>query len=193
MNGFRFVKGLALSLATLGMVFPQNALLADGPRAPTRAAAKATRVAAVPDVSLTAGGTFSGRVVDHVGKVLEGAQVTVRQGKTEIGKTVTNKEGLYTFKNLKGGVYQVASGNTEGNFRVWAERTAPPAAKEQALLVMGENGARGQGGTIDPTQLVIAGGVITTVVISAITLDKVNDLEPAAAPPTGTGILPVSP
>jgi hypothetical protein len=193
MNGFRFVKGAAVSLATLSMVFPQNLLMAEGPQTPNRTTARATQVATIPDIALTSGGTFSGRVVDHAGKVLEGAQVTVRQGKKEIGKTVTNKEGLYSFKNLKGGVYQVASGNTEGGFRVWAEQTAPPTTKEHALLVMGEKGTRGQIGAVDPTMLVIAGGVITTVVLSAITLNKVNDLTPAAAAPVTTNILPVSP
>ena len=176
MNGFRLVKGAAISLATLSMVFPQIGLLADEAQAPARAAAKATRVVTAPDVALTTGGTFSGRVVDHAGKALEGAQVTVRQGKTEVSKTVTNKEGIYSFKNVKGGVYQVASGNTEGTFRVWAERTAPPAAKEHALLVMGENGARGQFGAVDPTLVILTAGVIASVVIGAIILKKVNDL-----------------
>ncbi|MEK6259143.1 MAG: carboxypeptidase-like regulatory domain-containing protein [Planctomycetota bacterium] len=176
MNGFRFVKGAAVSLATLSMVFPQNGLLAEETKAPVSTSAKATKVATVPDIALTTGGTFSGRVVDHAGKVLEGAQVTVRQGKSEIGKTVTNKEGLYSFKNLKGGVYQVASGNTEGSFRVWAEKTAPPAAKEHALLVMGEKGARGQFGGADPTLVVLTGLVIADLIVDSITLNKVNDL-----------------
>jgi Carboxypeptidase regulatory-like domain len=174
MNGFRFVKGAAVSLATLGMVFPQVTVLADGPATPVR---KASQTAGAPDVALTSGATLSGRVVDHTGKAIEGAQVVVRQGKTEVAKTVTNKEGIYSFKNVKGGVYQVASGNTEGTFRVWAERTAPPAAKEHALLVMGENGARGQFGAVDPTLVLLTAGVIAAVVISAITLNKVNDLD----------------
>jgi carboxypeptidase family protein len=176
MNGFRFVKGAAISLATLSMIFPQARLMADGTPAPSRAAAKATQVATIPDVALTTGATFSGRVVDHTGKVLEGAQVTVRQGKTEIGKTVTNREGLYAFQNMKGGVYQVSSGNTEGVFRVWAEKTAPPAAKEHALLVMGEKGARGQFGGVDPTLVILTGLVIADLVVDAITLNKVNDI-----------------
>lgn len=174
MNGFRFVKGAAVSLATLSMLFPQARLMADGPQTPARAAAKATQVTTVPNIALTTGGTLSGRVVDHTGKALEGAQVTVRQDKTEIGKTVTNKEGLYSFKNLKGGVYQVASGNTEGIFHVWAEKTAPPAAKEHALLVMGENGARGQFGAVDPTLVILTGLVLATLIVSAITLSKEN-------------------
>ena len=175
MNGFRFVKGAAVSLATLGMVFPQAQLLADDPQTPARPAAKALQTAVTPDVALTTGGTLSGRVVDHTGKVIEGAQVTVRQGKTEVSKTVTNKDGVYSFQNIKGGVYQVASGNTEGTFRVWAERTAPPVAKEHALLVMGENGARGQFGAVDPTLVLLTGGVIASVVLSALALDKIDE------------------
>ena len=81
MNGFRFVKGAAVSLATLGMVFPQVTVLADGPAVPVK---KASQTAVTPDVALTTGGTLSGRVVDHTGKVIEGAQVVVRQGKTEV-------------------------------------------------------------------------------------------------------------
>lgn len=176
MNGFRFVKGAAVSLAALGVVCPQVSVLADT-KAPARSISKAPQTVTVPDIALTTGGTFSGRVVDHTGKVLEGAQVSLRQGKNEIAKTVTNKEGLYSFKNLRGGVYQVGSGNTEGVFRVWSEKTAPPAAKEHALLVMGENGARGQTGAIDPTLVLLTGGTIATVVISAITLNRVNDID----------------
>lgn len=177
MNGFHFVKGAAVSLATFGLMFPQVQVLADSPQAPARSTPKAGQTVTTPDIALTTGGTFSGRVVDHNGKVLEGAQVTLRQGKNEIAKTVTNKDGLYTFKNMRGGVYQVSSGNTEGVFRVWAEKTAPPAAKEHALLVMGENGARGQFGGVDPTLVLLTGGVIAAVVISAITLNKVNDVD----------------
>ncbi len=174
MSGFRFVKGAAVCLAALGIVLPQAPAMADN--SPVRPAAKVQQGSSLPDVSLTAGGTLSGRVVDHTGKVLEGAQVTLRQDKKEITTTVTNKDGIYSFKSLKGGVYQVSSGNTDGVFRVWAEKTAPPSAKEHALLVMGENGARGQFGCCDPTLIILTAGVIAAVVLSAITLDKVNKL-----------------
>jgi hypothetical protein len=175
MSGIRFVKGAAICLATLGLVLPQAPAFADNALTPN-AGAKVQAKASLPDVCLTTGGTLSGRVVDHTGKVLEGAQVTLRQDKKEIATTVTNKEGIYSFKALKGGVYQVSSGNTDGIFRVWAEKTAPPSAKEHALLVMGENGARGQFGCCDPTLVILTAGVIAAVILSAITLDKVNKL-----------------
>lgn len=172
MSGLRFVKRAAICLAALGIVLPQAPALADSA---TRPAAKVQR-ASLPDVCLTTGGTLSGRVVDHTGKVLEGAQVTLRVNKEVVATTITNKEGLYSFKDLKGGIYGISSGNTDGVFRVWAEKTAPPSAKEHALLVMGENGARGQFGCCDPTLIILTAGVIAAVILSAITLDKVNKL-----------------
>ena len=90
---------------------------------------------------------------------------------------MTNTEGIYAFKNVKGGVYQVTSGNTEGVFRVWSEKAAPPTSKEHALLVMGENGARGQFGSVDPTLVLLTAGVITAVVLSAIVLSNQNTMQ----------------
>ena len=174
MSGFRFMKGAAVCLATLGIVLPQAPALADN--SPARPAVKVQKGTSLPDVSLAADGTFSGRVVDHTGKILEGAQVTLRQDKKEIATTVTNKEGVYSFKNLKGGLYEVSSGNTGGIFRVWSEKAAPPSAKGHALLVMGENGARGQFGCCDPCLIILTAAVIAAVVLSAITLDKINKL-----------------
>lgn len=173
MFGFRFMKGAAVSLATLGLMVPQGRLLADAPQVKP-VVGKADKVNKVPDVFLTEGGTMSGRVVDHTGKVLEGAKVTLKQNNKVVATTVTDKEGVYSFKNLKSGVYNPSSGNTEGVFRVWSKTSAPPSAKEHALLVMGENGARGQFGSADPTLIVLTAGVIAAVVLSAIALDKID-------------------
>jgi hypothetical protein len=174
MKGMKLLKGAAVALATLGFVLPCPKLFAaDQQKASAPAAAKSR----IPDVSLAAGGVFSGRVVDHSGTPLEGAEVVVKKDKKEVARTVTDKNGLFTVKEMKGGVYQVSSGNTEGVFRLWTEKTAPPVAKGQALLVMGENGARGQFGAVDPTIVLLTAGVIAAVVLSAIALDKINDLD----------------
>jgi len=173
MSGIRFVKGAAVCLAAMGMVMPHAPAMADTGAAP---ASRVQKVASLPDVTLSNGGTLSGRVVDHTGKVLEGAQVTLSQDNKVITKTVTNKEGIYSFAGLKSGIYGVSSGNTDGTFRVWNEKSAPPSAKGHALLVMGENGARGQFGCCDPTLVILTAGVIAAVILSAITLDKVNKL-----------------
>lgn len=182
MKGLQLVKGAAVCLATFGMVVPvSQTLAADGPQG-NRPVAKAPRAVSIPDISLTAGGKMSGRVVDHTGKPLEGAQVTLRQDKKVIATAIADKDGVYSFNNLKNGVYNVASGNTEGVFRTWGEKTAPPSAKEHALLVMGENGARGQFGAVDPTLVLLTAGVIASVVLSAILLSKENNEKTPASP-----------
>ena len=177
MFSIRFVRGMAVSLATIGMMVPQARLLAETPAATSKGpVGKAAQANHVPDLQLTATGMMSGRVCDHSGKVIEGAKVVLKQGNKEIAQTVTDSEGGYSFKNVKGGVYQVTSGNTEGVFRVWSEKSAPPSAKASALLVMGENGARGQFGAVDPTLVLLTGGVIAAVVLSAIAVSDINSL-----------------
>ena len=176
MLGFRLVRGAAVSLATLGLMVPQARLMADTPAAKAPVAKKAAQVNRVPDLALTTGGKMTGRVVDHGGKVLEGAEVVLKQNDKEISRTLTNHEGVYSFKSLKGGIYNVSSGNTEGVFRVWTEKSAPPSAKEHALLMMGENGARGQFGSVDPTMIVLTAGVIAAVILSALALEKIDDV-----------------
>jgi hypothetical protein len=177
MFGIRFMKGMAVSLATIGMMVPQARILAADTPAPKAAEGKKAQVNRVPDLVLTDGGTMTGRVCDHTGKVIEGAKVTLKQGNKEVGQTQTNEEGVYSFKNLKGGVYQVSSGNTDGVFRVWSKKSAPPSAKEHALLVMGENGARGQFGAVDPTLVLLTAGVIAAVVLSAVAVANISNLQ----------------
>lgn len=166
MKSLKFIRGAIVALAAVGVVFPQLPAIAAGPRSapPVKMLAAGT----ILDVGLAQGGTFTGRVVDHTGAAMEGAQVVIKQGKTEVTRTVTDKQGTFVASNLKGGVYTVASGATEGVYRVWSESTAPPSAKGQALLVLGQNGARGQSGLFNGdlntvllvTTLVVASGAL---------------------------------
>ena len=43
--------------------------------------------------------------------------------------------------------------------------------------MMGENGARGQFGSVDPTLVLLTAGVITAVVLSAIAVSDLNSLK----------------
>ena len=49
MNGFRFMKGVVVSLATFGVVCPQTQLLAEGSQAAIRSSAKASEGKATAD------------------------------------------------------------------------------------------------------------------------------------------------
>lgn len=122
------------------------------------------------DIALGAGGKLSGRVVDQSGQAVEGATVTLLEEGRELRRTVTDKAGKYSFDNLRGGIYTIASGTTEGVVRAWADKTAPPIAKQHAMLVVGANGVRGQIGTLAVTQGLAAAGAIP--VIAAGTLNS---------------------
>jgi hypothetical protein len=184
----KLVRGAAIILATCGVVMPLPSIQAADSSHKVGRSAVATIAA---DVAKLADGQFAGRVVDHSGAVVENAEVVIRQGQTEVARTRTDQEGLYSVPNLKPGTYQVSSGTTEGLFRVWGEQSAPPSARKNALIVLGHNGARGQysncdecppGGwcgfrSIDPTIALLTAGVVAAVVLSALTLSKVNSLE----------------
>jgi len=182
MKCFSLVRGTAVALAALGMMVPNAPALAAGP---SRVQVK-TIDAKVLDIALANGGTFKGRVVDHTGAAMEGAAVTVKQNNKEVAHSITDKNGSFAVGNLKSGVYTVSSGATEGTYRVWAEKSAPPSAKEQGLLVLGQNGARGNFGYSDSTGIYIVGAIAIaalTVAIIAMSYPKDNDNNTVPASP----------
>jgi hypothetical protein len=162
MLSFRWIRGAAVTLATLGTTIPAAPAIAGESISPARPAVSKVN-AQVFDIALSSGGTFKGRVVDHTGAPMEGAEVVVTQDKKEIAKSLTDKTGSFAVSNLKTGAYTVSSGNTEGSYRLWAENTAPPSAKEQGLLVMGENGARGNFGFVDGAGVFVIGAAVIGV------------------------------
>lgn len=166
-----FLRGAAVALAAAGMMIPNAPAMAAGP---ARAQVK-TVDAKIFDIALSDGGTFKGRVVDHTGAAVEGAEVSVKQNNKEVAHSVTDKNGSFVVANMKTGVYTVNSGATEGVYRVWSEKSAPPSAKEQSLLVMGENGTRGNFGAGDGMTWVIGGVAVTALVLSIIALSRQNE------------------
>lgn len=169
-----WLKGAAIALAAVGTVIPAPQLQAAQGNAPVKVETTKTSVL---DISMSQDGVFAGRVVDHAGSPAVRAEVVISQGKKEVAKTTTDASGVFTVSGLKGGVYDVSSGNTVGQYRVWTESAAPEASKEQALLILGENGARGQFGAAGGGIVIIAAAVIASVIISAITLDRVNNVQ----------------
>ena len=190
----KLVRGAAVVLAAVGIVMPMPSVQAADSR-PTNNSRSAT--VSVADVKLASDAALKGRVVDYTGSIVKHAQVVVRQGNKEVASSVANEAGVFSIKGLKPGSYQISSGTTEGTFRVWREQAAPPAAHKNALLVLGEKGARGQFGGydaiepdlgglpgFDPTIALLTAGVIAGVVVSSISLaqinstkSKVNDLQ----------------
>lgn len=177
MKGFILVQRTAVALAAFGMLMPNAVSVAKASDAVAKAqpSIKIARPGTAADVSLSAKGEFAGRVFDHTGKALEGAEVVVRQGDKVVAKSVTDDKGLFTVAGVKTGAYQVQAGNTEGVFQVWEASAAPESAKGHALLVMGENGARGQFGAADPALLLLTAATIAALIIAIISLSEIND------------------
>jgi Carboxypeptidase regulatory-like domain len=172
-KGFAFIKSASVALAMVGIVFPQTRILAEQKLSPAPAV-KIVPENSVLDVSLGKSNAFNGRTVDHTGAPVKGAKVVLKQGKTEVGQSVTDSEGRFAVENLKSGVYQVSCGATEGTYRLWSQQSAPPAAKTQGLLVLGENGARGQYGCCcddgSGMWLCAAGAILAGIAIAALVI-----------------------
>jgi len=163
-KGLAFLKSATVALAMVGIVFPQTQILA-GQKTPAKPLVKTMAANSILDVSLSKDGKFTGRTVTQNGNPVEGATVVVKQGNKEVATSVTDRNGQFAMTNLTSGVYQIKSGNTEGVYRVWAEKSAPPAAKPYGLIVLGENGARGQIGMYDDYGNLIVVGAITVATL----------------------------
>lgn len=87
------------------------------------------------DVAMAKDGTISGRVLDNDQKGVAKTEVSVRQGKIEVAKVVTDAEGRFELSDVKGGVYVIAANSGYGLFRFWTAKSAPPKAHEQVLLM----------------------------------------------------------
>ncbi len=95
------------------------------------------------DVALGAGGTLRGQVVDGQGVAQAAARVAVVKDNQLVTLANTDKAGEFTVSNLSGGVYQIATEKGAGVYRLWAPRTAPPAASDSALVVANGEVVRG--------------------------------------------------
>lgn len=176
MKGNPFLKVSILSLACLGMMLPQGSILAAGKGPNAKSFVNGTSTV---DVALGKNGTFVGYVLDSQGKPVDGAAVTIRQGKNDLVKTTTNAKGQFGVKNMKSGQYQVVAGKGARNFRLWSETTAPPKSLKRALLVSDNKVVRGQPvvGGID----IITGTLLVTsttgMVFAIINNSDIDDLQ----------------
>jgi hypothetical protein len=177
------LKGAAIGLVALGWCVGgfclSTACLAAGPAAKP----------AVIDVALKDGGVLLGQVVDPQGKGLQNTNVALRHYDREVVAASTGAEGYFAIKNVRGGVYQIASGDGIGVYRLWAPGTAPPSAQEGALLVANDTVVRGQqpGSAPPGTRLknfvsnpLVIGGVVATAIAVPVALHNSRSGSPAS-------------
>ena len=128
-------------LACLTWLIPVHALAAEtNVSRPTATANRTT----VRDIALGSNGRMSGQLLDAQGHARANQVVVMHRPGAEARQTQTDQNGRFQFIGLTGGTYQVATVDSAAVCRCWAERTAPPAARQEVLLVSGEGVERAQ-------------------------------------------------
>jgi hypothetical protein len=178
MNASRVSHVLA-SLACLGMILPASWIEAAESSAPTPTAnAGALGVPAIVDVALSEQGTLQGSVIDPQGSPVPRVSVIVGQTGQAKAYAQTGAEGQFSVSGLRGGVYQVMSGQGAGTFRLWAADTAPPGARHSAMIVTRSTTVRGQmpmGDFFATDAFIISAIVVTAVAIPVAIHNFRND------------------
>jgi hypothetical protein len=176
MTCYNFRVVLVITL-TVGFVFPRNLVIAAGVGEPPT----------IRDVALHQDGLLLGQVLSKDGTPVAGVPVTISRENRVLGTATTNEKGIFAFRGLKGGVYQLTSANGVVAYRVWQSQTAPPGASPAAIVVAGEDAVRGQLGCgylgmFLSRPLVIA-GVIGAAIAVPLAIALSEDEEEAPATP----------
>ncbi len=161
-----------------------NVLPRTAPRAataPAKPAAKPVVKATIPDVALTASGKLVGMLVDAQAKPVANSEVQLRLGKEIVAKGKTDERGVFQLEAARGGIYQLATTKENVAVRLWTNRSAPPSAKKLAVVMHGDQKVvRAQDeplASVDLGTAALLGLGIATIVVTSITLQRVNDVE----------------
>jgi len=121
---------MAAAVACMGMLLPPTAY-------------GAAPAVVGNDVALRQGGMLVGQVVDQQGVAKANSAVLILYGEQEVVRTTTDANGVFAVKGLRGGQYQLMTQDGVRVYRLWAPETAPPSARQAALIVAGDNVVRG--------------------------------------------------
>jgi hypothetical protein len=173
MKPMRILRGGLVVLASFGMLFPQVAC-GIGPVDSGQALAYSST--AIRDIALQENGLLKGQVLDTQGAPVTGVPVAVVQQGKVIAATKTDATGHFAITGLKGGVFQVVTAQGGAAYRLWAPRTAPPAAQADALIVNGDTVVRGgMGGAGFLSNPWVLGGIVAAAIAIPLAMDDGDD------------------
>lgn len=138
------LQSLRLSLAGLACVtwlLPTQAMAA-GKTEPLSTSSQ--KPVAIRDVELGARGRITGQFVDVQGQPKANEVVLVQRQHSQPLQTRTDSSGRFVVDGASGGLYQIATADSVVLCRCWAEKTAPPGANRDVLIVSGDGVQRGQ-------------------------------------------------
>ena len=145
MNRLRVFTTVLVGLSCVGLILPAPILNAAPPVSTARTLRPVEpRAKSISDVKLDAAGYMHGVVVDLQGAPVANATVVVSRGKRDMLKVGTDKLGRFSAGPMGRGTYLMKSGGQGRIVRAWTPQVAPPAAREQALLITGSEVVRGQ-------------------------------------------------
>ena len=98
------------------------------------------------DIALQPGGILVGRVLSLPERPQKQQKIVIRQNNQVVAEVTTGANGQFTANGLRGGIYEITSSQGVGSFRAWADGTAPPSARQFAVLVDNADVVRGQWG-----------------------------------------------
>lgn len=176
MKRTRVFGHLAAILACLGMAAPAQLSQAAEPTPPLAAASR------VSDVALLPGGELRGMVTNAQGVALAGTPVSIWEGRRQVAATTTDESGSFRVSGLRGGSYRIVAGGGAGMFRLWVANTAPAAAGNSALVVVGGAQVLGQGRMMNwlGNPWVIAGIVAAAVAVPIAIHNRNKDRAPSS-------------
>ena len=145
MEPLRILRALCVGLSSVGLILPGSSLEAVSvPAAATASPVFAPPVQLFGDVELDPLGSMQGVVVDARGVPVGDQTVMLRQSGRELARAESDAQGRFRFGPLRGGTYQLWLGKQARSVRAWAANTAPPAARNVAMVVVGGEVVRGQ-------------------------------------------------
>ena len=97
----------------------------------------------IRDIALQPGGVLRGQVLNEQAVAQREAKIAVVYQGKPLTVTETDGEGRFALAGLEPGIYELHLAEGGGAYRVWAPRTAPPAAQESVLLVANGQVVRG--------------------------------------------------
>lgn len=159
------LQGLALAMATFGIVVPVQPIFASTPVTAT----------AARDVALAKGGVLNGQILNNAGAAAADEIVSLVVEGKEVAKTRTDKSGRFQFANLRGGKVAVATRHGVQPLRAWMPNTAPPIATDGVLLTTEQLTLRaneGLGGLLGNGGL---GGLLVLGAVAAVVTTAVDD------------------
>lgn len=98
----------------------------------------------IRDVALQPGGVLNGQVLNEQAVAQGQTKVAVVHKGKPLTVTETDQEGRFVLTGLEPGIYELHLAEGGGAYRVWAPRTAPPAAEQGVLLVEDSRIVRGR-------------------------------------------------